>query len=165
MSGSQYGISVCTCTLFSRGFTTWMELSFSLFHPSPGIVRCIIDMWTIAFYWFLNIVNANTCTRFLEFTILFFSYFVGSGRRTGGTWFQFGCWSTMCYFTFALGETTTFDAECQHVSSPLSGLFARLRLIRSCVFPRELQIAQAQDLLGLMYLDFLICLQPRIPKI
>ena len=35
--------------------------------------------------------------------------------------------------------------------APLSGLFARLRLIRSCVFPRELQIAQAQDLLGLMY--------------
>ena len=46
MSGSQYGISVCTCTLFSRGFTTSMELS-SLFHPSLGIVRCIIDLWTI----------------------------------------------------------------------------------------------------------------------
>ena len=28
---------------------------------------------------------------------------------------------------------------------------ARLRLIRSCVFPQELQIAQTQDLLGLMY--------------
>ena len=35
--------------------------------------------------------------------------------------------------------------------APLSGLSARLRLIRSCVFPRELQIAQTQDLLGLMY--------------
>ena len=35
--------------------------------------------------------------------------------------------------------------------APLSGLCARLRLIRSCVCPRELQIAQTQDLLGLMY--------------
>ena len=34
--------------------------------------------------------------------------------------------------------------------APLSGLFAPLRFIRSCVFPREVQISQTQDLLGLM---------------
>ena len=81
----------------------------------------------------------NTRTHLLEFTILFFSYFVGSGFNVDA-----GQQRVTLLLPWVKPLRSMRSASTSR--APLSGLFARLRLIRSCVFPRELQIAQAQDL-------------------
>ena len=146
-----YGISVCTCTLFSRGFTTWMELSslFFTLHLGSFVASSICGQSHSTDFSTLSM--PNTCTRFLEFTIYSSPILleVVEGQEALGFNVDAGqqCVTLLLPWVKPLRSMRSASTS----RAPLSGLFARLRLIRSCVFPRELPIAQAQDLLGLMH--------------
>ena len=77
-----------------------------------GIVLYIIDTLTIVFCWFLTIVESYHIFRFLEFTILFCSHFVGSGCWTGGIRFPPWYVATDYHFGITLKQTFTIYAKC-----------------------------------------------------
>ena len=77
-----------------------------------GIVLYIIDTLTIVFCWFLTIVESYHMFRFLEFTILFCSHFVGSGCWTGGIRFPPWYVATDYHFGITLKQTFTIYAKC-----------------------------------------------------